>query len=333
LKYWNQLREDTEHDESRQGPDLRAFCHQKFEFEFDDGTKLVLFFSPNTPNESRGGELPIDLAYVANELLPGVVESIFFAFFMPGHPSLIDLLLARAKEDQNLVVRGVVSSPASMPNVTQLFHRNGDEPVMVPASAFTEDFGDFEKELLRLGIAIIHLKMLVFDAFGKRPVVVGGSHNGGERASTYNDENMQIFIGNRELAIKVAVYILSLYRHYRERYVMSQQGSAFKGFLKRDSTWLDPNAWEAGTAKCRMAALMAGALELLDDPAYAVQGASSDGDGITGGAQANEGTKDAGGEQAPKDAGSKHGTTHAGEHRAVKARKLRRQPKAWNTDS
>lgn len=285
LEYWEQLRTDTEKSNSEQGPDLRAFCHQKFEFEFEDGTKLVLFFSPNTLNEARGAELPIDLAYVRDELLPLADESILFAFFMPGHPSLIDLFMDKAKENQNLVVRGVVSSPASMPDATQLFHRNGDEPVVVPATAFQKDFGDFERELLSLGFAIIHLKKFVINMFGKSPIVGGGSHNGGQRASTFNDENMEIWIGNRPLALKVGVYILSLYRHYRERYLMSKQASAFSGFLKKDNSWIDAQEWTPGTAKCREKALFAGAISEFDDPAYAVKGESQPGDGITTGAR------------------------------------------------
>ena len=220
--------------------------------------------------------------------LPLADESIFFAFFMPGHPSLIDIFMDKAKENQNLVVRGVVSSPASMPDATQLFHRNGDEPVVVPATAYQKDFGDFERELLSLGFAIIHLKKFVINMFGKNPIVGGGSHNGGQRASTFNDENMEIWIGNRPLALKVGVYILSLYRHYRERYLMSKQASAFSGFLKTDSSWIDAQEWTPGTAKCREKALFAGAVAEFDDPAFAVKGESTEGDGITNGAKPDD---------------------------------------------
>jgi hypothetical protein len=187
-------------------------------------------------------------------------------------------------------VRGVVSSPASMPDATQLFHRNGDEPVVVPATAYQKDFGDFERELLSLGFAIIHLKKFVINMFGKNPIVGGGSHNGGQRASTFNDENMEIWIGNRPLALKVGVYILSLYRHYRERYLMSKQASAFSGFLKTNNSWIDAQEWTPGTAKCREKALFAGAVTEFDDSAYAVKGESTEGSGITDGAKPDDNT-------------------------------------------
>jgi hypothetical protein len=302
LEYWNMLREDTEKNNSRQGPDLREFCHQKFEFEFEDGTTLVLFFSPNTTKASKKeDDLPIDLAFIRDEILPHVEESMLFAFFQPGKRSLINLILAKAKENQNLVTRGVVSSNMAMPDATELFHRNGDDPVIVPATAFNNDFGDFERELLALGFAIIHLKMFVFDMFGLRPVVMGGSHNGGIHASDFNDENMEIWIGNRVLAIKVGVYILSLYRHFRERYMMAKQASAFSGFLKRDSSWIDAAEWTPGTAKCREKALFAGAMTEFNDPAYAVKGEASDGSGI--GDDGNAGTDKGKDKPAPSKGG------------------------------
>jgi len=277
-QYLDALIEDSQKNDSKQGPKLRAFCHRPYTFTLSDGTQLVIFFSPNTKSQDRNGKSPIDLAFV-QDLLKDVEQSAFFGCFLPGTPSIIDFILAALAKNPNLVVRGVVSNPHAMPaNAVQLYHRFGEVPPIVLASAFSGDFGDFHKELLSLGFAITHFKVAVFDMLGKRPVVITGSHNFGVKASTVNDENLNIFIGNRAYAIKMGVYILSVYRHYRERWIMSQLKTPFSGFLTKDSSWVDSADWTPGTAKCREKALFAGALDVLDDPAYTVKLGSNNGD-------------------------------------------------------
>ena len=74
-----------------------------------------------------------------------------------------------------------------------------------------------------IGHAIIHSKVVVVDPFTD-PVVVTGSHNFSASASRKNDENFLIIRGDRELAERFAVNIMSTYQHYRWRaYLLRSQ--------------------------------------------------------------------------------------------------------------
>src|SRR5581483_605626 len=108
-------------------------------------------------------------------------------------------------------------SPQAMRRGAQLFHRAGEPPVMLPASAIEEPFGDFINELLKAGPdahAIIHSKTMAGDVFApdeKDCWCIISSHNLGFKASYQNDETMVIIRGNRAVALAVLVHILDVY--------------------------------------------------------------------------------------------------------------------------
>lgn len=127
--------------------------------------------------------------------------------------------------------------------------------LMVRAAAIS-DFdliGDWEREMLKYGQAIIHDKIVVIDPLSEdKCTVITGSHNLGYKASYANDENMLIIRGNRALAIAYAVHILDVYEHYKFRAVLEEQAylrsigkgkekpPVGKGILNTDDTWQDP---------------------------------------------------------------------------------------------
>ena len=88
-----------------------------------------------------------------------------------------------------------------------------------------------------IGHAIIHSKTIVLDPF-TNPIVITGSHNFSQSASTKNDENLVIF-RNPELAQRYAVNIVSNYQHYRWRKYLKDcvdKGiSPWSGLVKKDS--------------------------------------------------------------------------------------------------
>jgi phosphatidylserine/phosphatidylglycerophosphate/cardiolipin synthase-like enzyme len=61
-----------------------------------------------------------------------------------------------------------------------------------------------------IGHAIIHSKIIIIDPF-TNPVIITGSHNFSISASAKNDENMLIIKGNKELAERYCVHIMSAY--------------------------------------------------------------------------------------------------------------------------
>jgi phosphatidylserine/phosphatidylglycerophosphate/cardiolipin synthase-like enzyme len=95
-----------------------------------------------------------------------------------------------------------------------------------------------------IGHAIIHSKMIVIDPFTD-PVVITGFHNFSQSASSKNDENLLIVKGNKELAERYAVNIMSAYQHYRWRAYLKEcvaKGiSPWQG-LKKSDQWQKKDA-------------------------------------------------------------------------------------------
>ncbi len=79
---------------------------------------------------------------------------------------------------------------------------------IVRATALTtgDAMGDFEAEILKVGNAIVHDKIVIIDPMSDDCVVATGSHNLGYKASYENDENMVIIRGNKALAQAYAVH-------------------------------------------------------------------------------------------------------------------------------
>ncbi len=96
--------------------------------------------------------------------------------------------------------------------------------MMVRASAIRDLIGDFQRELLTAGTAIIHDKVVVIDPLSETDcVVITGSHNLGFKASYANDENMLIIKGAPQLAAAYAVHVLDVQDHYRYRAVLEER--------------------------------------------------------------------------------------------------------------
>ena len=84
---------------------------------------------------------------------------------------------------------------------------------MVP-KAIKDAFHDWIAEVMNQGVHV-HSKVIVIDPFGKKPVVITGSHNLGHKASTANDDNMMIVVGNAPLAAAYAANIIAIFQNYR----------------------------------------------------------------------------------------------------------------------
>ena len=84
---------------------------------------------------------------------------------------------------------------------------------MIPA-AIKNAFHNWQTEVMNQGVHV-HSKVVVIDPFGKKPVVITGSHNLGYKASTKNDDNMVIVEGNAPLAAAYAINIIAIYQSYR----------------------------------------------------------------------------------------------------------------------
>lgn len=193
-------------------------------------------------------------------------QAIFFLAFYPGQSGR-DCIIGEAVEigrkDSTLMVMGAVSSPMAMPNYVPKKKGDDDESedddvaAISPATFFEKNVaivrasriddrdvvGDFGKEVLSAGQAIIHDKIVVVDPLSNHSAVVFGSHNCGFKASYSNDENMVIVEGNAALAKAYMVHILDVYEHYRFRAIEAElrkrHKSGWSGFLDTADTWQD----------------------------------------------------------------------------------------------
>jgi hypothetical protein len=208
-----------------------------------DGGAITQWFAPTDKGE--------DLDY-ARKLINGAEQGILFLFFNPGafEPedkpeqwTLLQNILARHQPgspnyNPGLYIHGVVNQEIAglttegtgKPNKHAALDPTNASPVklfadgktsptsvsyesMVP-SAIKDAFHDWQTEVMNQGVHV-HSKVVVIDPFGKKPVVITGSHNLGYKASTKNDDNMVIVEGNAPLAAAYAINIIAIYQAYR----------------------------------------------------------------------------------------------------------------------
>jgi len=276
--YWTRLLEDmggfvtpdplSAKTSNAQGRAIRTANADGLETRLlQDGTKITAWFAPNTAAKNKKDDIPPDLAAVFS-LMRKAEKAILFACFLPsrsGLTSIIKEAIDIGLKDPSLLVYGAISDPTAMPNYVAPEKRSdddedagGDHPKkpqpatfdqgrihIVRAASLTKDdiVGDFESELLKVGNAIIHDKIVVIDPLSDDGAVIAGSHNLGYKASYENDENLVIIQGNRRLIEAYAVHVLDVNDHYRFRAVQQElrreDKKSWDGFLSRDSKWLD----------------------------------------------------------------------------------------------
>jgi hypothetical protein len=291
LDYWKRLLDDklptpkppTAQLNCNQGPKLRTADAKSIGAELNGGkTNIEMWYSPNTPKlgTPKNRTVPPDLQVVF-ELMKNAKQAIFFLVFNPGRSdpegddvnTIVSAGIDFARLDPKLLVMGAISDPTAMPGYknpprgqpkdksqpkppqTAIFSPEGAPHVlMIRAVAIDDLIGNFQKELLSAGHAIIHDKIVVIDPLSEEDCkVITGSHNLGFKASYANDENMVILSGNRELALAYVVHILDVMDHYKFRAVLAQQvrdamlagkpkpkNAVGNGFLDTDDKWQDP---------------------------------------------------------------------------------------------
>jgi phosphatidylserine/phosphatidylglycerophosphate/cardiolipin synthase-like enzyme len=90
-------------------------------------------------------------------------------------------------------------------------------------AAIPGPFSYFEAELLKLGFATIHDKILVIDPLNDDCSVITGSHNLGYAASYKNDENLLIIRHDKPIAQAYATHVLDVVNHFKWRYKLQDK--------------------------------------------------------------------------------------------------------------
>ncbi|HEX6703459.1 MAG TPA: phospholipase D-like domain-containing protein [Albitalea sp.] len=289
MTYWNRLLNDKlpiPNPQSaglacNQGAAMRSHNATRVDLVLDGAATGSIWFSPNTEKVGTPAtrRVPADLAEVF-QLMKRAQQAIFFLVFNPGRTSDaeeadINTVVAAGIDfgrlDPQLLVSGAISDPTAVPGYTAppqgepkpkvripqlaIFRPPGASNVLVIRAAAINDLvGDFDRELLSAGHAIIHDKIVVIDPMSETDcAVITGSHNLGFKASYANDENMLVIRGNRPLALAYAAHVLDVYEHYKFRAALEQQvreallagkkapkRDVGKGFLNTDPGWQDP---------------------------------------------------------------------------------------------
>jgi phosphatidylserine/phosphatidylglycerophosphate/cardiolipin synthase-like enzyme len=264
-EYWQRLLDDDFPEpqppnapgkkEQCQGPEIRRADQTPFKTSLNGGPAVQVWYSPNTLATRKGKTAPPDLE-VLFDLMSKAKEAIFFLAFLPsraGADSIISAAIDAAKADKDLIVAGAISDVTAMPGYVPPDKKTGEAGVkpytfdqgglhIVRAAALKDTVGDFEKEILGIGHAIVHDKIVVIDPRSDNCVVATGSHNLGFKASYENDENLLIFSGAKALAQAYAVHVLDVYDHYRFRAWQAKEAEegkpTFEGHINGDDKWL-----------------------------------------------------------------------------------------------
>src|SRR3954451_17595289 len=199
-------------------------------------------------------------------------EGVLFLMFIPGSSGVLQMLTQLAEDDNDLLIRGVVSElprgrkdektgPTTRGRV-QLFGtplapvtdpREFDviqpEGMAHPAAGWAVET-THNQFLSDVGHAIIHSKVLVVDPLSDDPTVVTGSHNFSKSASEKNDENFVVVKGDKALAEAYAVNVESAYHHYAGR-ASGKAHAALTGVEFLRARWQDQRReekfWRIGT--------------------------------------------------------------------------------------
>lgn len=231
----------------------------------------TVWFSPNDPERtSKTLEVrPVDLEDVFARIM-AARDAVLFLAFNPsrrGENSIIAAALEAARARPGLIVQGAISADSAMPNyvpstrdpVTGKSNRDGKSPFVYPerisdapnvsivrAANLTgaSVARDFQAEVLTIGHAIVHDKLVIIDPMSDHATVVTGSHNLGYKASYENDENLVIVEGDKTFAAAYTVHFLDVFDHYKFRAWRRTigKGPSDKDGLRTDDGWLKPYA-------------------------------------------------------------------------------------------
>jgi phosphatidylserine/phosphatidylglycerophosphate/cardiolipin synthase-like enzyme len=253
LDYWQRLRDDK----AKQGPTLRTdnrAVPPNLSLGAGSGSAQV-WYSPNTKQKTKPAKnppAPVDMNEVF-DAITGASHGVLFLLFSAGAPSILqhlrDVTRTRVQAQQQFFVRGAISDAATSKQFTTRVYNDGvlkaPNLLITGIGGIPDQFSYWEKELAKLGHAVIHDKILVVDAFTPDCVVVTGSHNLGYKASYSNDENLCIIRGNGKIAEAFAAHVLDVVNHYNWRNKLTElkkQGkSPTHGFtdLDEDAGWQD----------------------------------------------------------------------------------------------
>jgi phosphatidylserine/phosphatidylglycerophosphate/cardiolipin synthase-like enzyme len=221
---WHRLKRAGE--KSPPPPDGEA--QEQYHFR-KSGAAISVFFSPHRVPKGEGATSP-DLSY-ASALIRGARQGILTLMLDPGwEGSLLQAIRRIAESNRALYVRGLVNSDptihAKQGDTDTVGFLHGHEAIpstydIALPTAQRQPNEPIEDYLGRVGIVVVHSKVIVIDPLGDHPVVMTGSHNMGVKAATVNDDNLVIIENDRDVALAYAVNVISTFNHFWWRHNMA----------------------------------------------------------------------------------------------------------------
>lgn len=252
LDCWQRLLADG----AKQAPALRgenAKQPLKLSLGNEQGTARV-WFSPNTKQRTKPAKnppAPPDMKEVF-QAINDAKHGVLFLLFSAGAPSILQEITAvskqRADAGKQFFVRGAISDAKTASQFSTRVYN--DSILKVPNKLITgvagvpDQFSYWEKELAKLGHAVIHDKIVVIDPFGDDCVVVTGSHNLGYKASYSNDENLCIIRDNCAIAEAYTAHVLDVVNHYNWRHKLDNAKKNGIDKKKAFSDLDDTDGWQ-----------------------------------------------------------------------------------------
>jgi phosphatidylserine/phosphatidylglycerophosphate/cardiolipin synthase-like enzyme len=252
LDYWNRLIKDN----AKQGPGLRS-DNAKTPPQLSLGTtqgNARIWFSPNTKQRTKPAKnppAPPDMAEVF-QAISEAKYGVLFLLFSAGTPSILQQLTEVSKQrtdaEQPFFVRGAVSDARTANEFATSVYNDSllkaPNRLITGIAGIPDQFSYWEKELAKLGHAVIHDKIVAIDPFSNDCVVVVGSHNLGYKASYSNDESLCIIRGNRTIAEAYTAHVLDVVNHYNWRYKLTENKKNGKSFNKAFTDLDDTDNWQ-----------------------------------------------------------------------------------------
>jgi hypothetical protein len=143
LEYWKRMKKDVLKaptpfskgmNANQQSAEFRKSNLKATEVEFENGSKVAVWFSPNTPERKKPSSkkkpvpTPPDLSEVYRRMRLAK-EAILFLAFYPGQRG-VDCIIGEAidigRKDRTLIVSGAVSSSQAMPNYVPNKKKDGE---------------------------------------------------------------------------------------------------------------------------------------------------------------------------------------------------------------
>ncbi len=253
LDYWRRLLAD---DAKQAAPLRTADAQVPADMDLAGPGTARIWFSPNTQASQKPKDppCPADMAEVF-ERIRAARDGVLFLVFSPGSPSIVSEIRAVAEERRaarkDFFVRGAISDAAMAGAYRTRVYNDSilDAPnqLITGIAGVPDAFAFWEKELAKLGHAVIHDKIVVIDPFRPNCCVITGSHTLGYKASYSNDENFAILSGDSGVVEAYAAHVLDVVNHYNWRESLKPSDAAKDGKPKpkpRFDSLCHTDAWQ-----------------------------------------------------------------------------------------